>query len=289
MNNSTFPPRAELKLRAKQIMGQALGACSALGLAIVLATCVINWFLKNSGGAINLYSWSTASNNIQTSFQLSEDGLFAALRIEEYGIGLSLAITPAIVLTFLLVRLVATAVFTPLQIGCLDNLWAVRQGTPKRFREALQWYTDLKKAGKAIVLQVFLWMIQLVLTVVFSIPALAVLSMLPANLSSFNAAIWLLLLAQAVVWCIMVQFHPVRYQLARHPEQGVTGAIRYGRAVLTRRHGQYLKFRLSFLIWDLLNNLSQGVFQFYLFPYQGLSNMEWLLETENQIRRENNL
>lgn len=286
MNHGTFPLHSELKLRAKQIMGQAFRACSALGLIMVLATYAINWFLQNSGGAFNLYYWDTASNDIQTSFRLSEAGLFAALRMEEYGTGLSVVITPSVILTFLLVRLVATAVFAPLYIGCLDNLWAVHHGTPKRFREAFQWYTDLKKAGKAVVLQTFLWIEQMVLTVVLSIPALAVLYLLPADTSCFYAAIWLLLIAQAAVWCIMTQFLPVRYQLARHPEQGVRGALTYGRAVLTRRHGQYLKFRLSFIIWELLNTFSQGVFQFYLFPYQGLSNMEWLLETERQIRQQ---
>lgn len=286
MNHSPFPSHSELKLRAKQIMGQALGACSALGLIIVLATYGINWFLKNSGGALSLYYWDTISNDIQTSFQLSEAGLFAALRMEEYGIGLSVVITPSVILTFLLVRLVATAVFAPLHIGSLDNLWTVQHGTPKRFREVFHWYTDLKKAGKAIILQVFLWIEQAVLTVVFSVPALAVLYLLPANISSFNAAIWLLVIAQAAVWCIMTQFQPVRYQLARHPEQGVGGALRYGRAVLTRRHGQYLKFRLSFIIWELLNSFSRGIFQFYLFPYQGLASMEWLLETERQVRQD---
>lgn len=285
MSNNTFPSRPELKSRAKKIMGQAFGACSALGLIIVLATYGINWFVQNSGGALKLYYWDTASNNIQTSFQLSEAGLFAALRMEEYGIGLSLVITPSIILTFLLVRLVATAISAPMHIGCLDNLWAVHHGIPKRFREVFQWYSNLKHAGKAIILQVFLWLEQVVLTVVFSLPALAVLYLLPADISSFNAAVWLLLIAQAAVWCIMAQFQPVRYQLARRPEQGVRGALLYGRAILTRRHGQYLKFRLSFIIWELLNSFSQGIFQFYLFPYQGLSNMEWLLETERQIRQ----
>lgn len=269
-------------------MGKALSACFALGLIFVLATYAINWFLQNSGGSFNLYFWETVGNDIQTSFQLSEDGLFAALRMEEYGVGLSVAITPSVILTFLLVRLVATAILAPLHIGCLDNLWAVHRGAPKRLREVFHWYTDLKKAGKAIVLQVFLWIEQMVLTVVLSIPALAVLYFLPADISVFSAAIWLLLIAQAIVWCIMTQFLPVRYQLARSPEQGVRGALNYGRAVLTRRHGQYLKFRLSFIIWELLNTFSQGMFQFYLFPYQGLSNMEWLQETERQFQLQYN-
>lgn len=286
MNDSSFPSHTELKLRAKKSMGQAVGACCALGLAMVAAAYAANWFLQNSGGAFNLYFWDTAANDIQNRFSLSEAGLFAALRVEEYGMGLSVAITPSVVLTFLLVRLVATAVFAPLSIGGLDNLWNVQRGEPKRFREVFHWYIDFKKAGKAILLQVILWVERIVLTVVFSIPAAAVLSLLPADMNTFSAGLWLFVLAQAIVWCIMTQFQPVRYQLARYPELGVGNALRYGKAILTRRHGQYLKFRLSFVIWELLDNFSRGVFRFYLFPYQGLSNMNWLEEAEKQVRRE---
>lgn len=288
MNRNTFPTHTELKIRAKKTMGQTVGACCALGLAMVLASYGANWFLQNSGGTFDLYFWDAATNDIQNSFSLTEAGLFAALRMEEYAMGLSIAITPSVVLMFLLVRLVVTAVLAPLSIGSLDNLWAIQHGAPKRFREVFRWYGSVKRAGSAIVLQVFLWVEQMVLTVLFSIPALAVLYLLPMDLFSANAAIWLLLGARAVVWCIMTQFQPIRYQLARSPEQGVRKALRYGRAILTHRHGQYLKFRLSFLIWELLDTFSQGVFQFYLFPYQGLANMNWLDEMEKQAGREYN-
>lgn len=267
-------------------MGQAFGACFTLGLAAVAAVVLTDWFQQKAGGAFLLYYWETAANDIQTSFRLGEEGLFAALRMEEAGVGLSVVITPQVLGTFLLVRLVATAVTAPLRLGCMDNLWAVRMGVPKRLRDVFRWYIDPKRAAKAIFLQVFLWVEKAVLTVVFSLPALALLSWFPVTTTLFSAALWLLLLGQAAVWCVMTQFEPVRYQLARRPELGVGGALGYGRAVLTRRRGAYLKFRLSFLIWELLNAFSHGLFQLYLFPYQGLANLEFLLETESRIRQE---
>lgn len=289
MNTASFPSRQELKARAKSIMSRALIPCCGLGVLTVLALFVSSWFLQNSGGAISLYYWDTALSDIQTSFLLSEDGLFAALRLEEYGLGLSVAVTPAVLYTFLLVRLIAAAVLAPLQLGCLDCLWAVRQGTPKRMWDAFRWYTEPKKAVHAILLQLFLWLERAVLTVVFSLPALALLYFLPASEMRFSAAMWLLLLGQAAVWCVMTQFEPVRYQLARAPEMGIGGALLYGRSVLTRRRGAYLKFRLSFLIWELLNAFSQGLFQVYLFPYLNLAAMEFTLEAEQQIKETHKL
>lgn len=284
MNETAFPSRQELKLRAKGMMSRAFFPCCALGVLMVLGVLVSSWFLQNSGGAISLYYWDAAGSDIPTSFLLSEEGLFAALRLEEYGLGLSVAVTPTVLYTFLLVRLIAAAVLAPLQLGCLDCLWAIRQGAPKRMLDVFQWYIDLKKAARAILLQAFLWLEQAVLTVVFSLPALAVLYFLPATEVSFSTALWLLLLGQAAVWCVMIQFEPVRFQLARTPDAGVGSALRYGRALLTRRHGAYLKFRLSFLIWELMNAFSQGLFQFYLFPYLNLAAMEFTVETEQQIK-----
>lgn len=284
MNETAFPSRQELKSRAKSLIAQSFFPCCALGLLIVLAGFALNWFLQNSGGAIDLYYWDCASSDIQTSFRLGEDGLFAAMRLEEYGIGLSVAVTPAIFGAFLLARLAATAVFAPLRLGCLENLWAIRRGERRRLRDVFQWYTDWKKAGKAILLQVLLWAERAALTLIFSLPALAVLCLLPVTSARVSAAMWLFLLALAAVWCIMTQFEPVRFQLARAPETGIGGALIYGRSVLTRRHGAYLKFRLSFLIWELLNSLSQDLFQLYLFPYLNLSAMEFVLEAERQIK-----
>lgn len=267
-------------------MGQAFGACFALGFAVAVVGMLTAWFQQKAGGAFLLYYWETASSDIQSSVSLSLEGLFAALRLEEAGVGLSVVITPQVLGTFLLVRLVTTAVAAPFQVGCMDNLWAVRMGAPKRLRDVFRWYIDLKKAGKAIFMQVFLWVEKAVLTVVFSLPALALLSWFPVTTTLFSAALWLLLLGQAAVWCVMTQFEPVRYQLARHPELGVGGALGYGRAVLTRRRGAYLKFHLSFALWELLNNATQGMMNLYLYPYQGLANMEFLLETESRIRQE---
>lgn len=280
MNHNTFPSRPELKLRAKKSMGQAFGACSALGAAIVVVTLLVNWFLQRSGGAFMLYYWDTASSDISSSASLSADGLFVALRLEEAGVGLSAAITPAVLLTFILVRLAATVVVAPMRVGCLDNLWAVRRGEVRPFRAVFVWYSDLRRAGRAILLELILAAVQMVLQGLFCIPALLVLARSNGGLVGCTAAIWLMILGQAVVWCLMTQLMPVRYLLSRRADMGVGAAFQDAWKLLHGRHGQYLVFRLSFIIWELLNNLTRGMMNLYLYPYQGFSNMEWLLEAE---------
>ena len=38
----------------------------------------------------------------------------------------------------------------------LDNLWAIHRGEVRPFRAMLRWYTDLRRAGRAIVMQLVL-------------------------------------------------------------------------------------------------------------------------------------
>lgn len=280
MMKHTMPARPELKTRAKRRMGQALGACSALGAAVAIAQLLADAFLQRAGGAFPLYYWDTATHAIQNSVSLSSQGLYAALRLEEMGIGLSVAVSPAMLLTFVLVHLCAGVVVAPLRLGCLDHLWAVERGAPKPFRGVFAWYTDLRRAGRAALLELILGCVQFVLLGLGCIPAAAVLVWSGGSLTGAAAAIWLFTAAQAAVWCAMTQLTPARILLARRPDAGVGAALRECRAVLRSRRGQYLVFRLSFWIWDLLNNLSRGILSLYLFPYQGLANMAWIEAAE---------
>ncbi|MGM9607308.1 MAG: hypothetical protein ACI4ML_02590 [Aristaeellaceae bacterium] len=275
----TMPPRLELKTQAKRRMGQALGACSALGAAVAIVELLADAFLQRAGGAFPLYYWDTASHAIQTSVSLSAQGLYAALRLDEVGVGLSVAISPATLLTFVLVHLCVGAVAAPLRLGCLDHLWAAEQGTPRPFRGVFGWYTDLRRAGRAAALELILGCVQLVLLGLFCIPAAAALVGSGGSLTGFTAAAWLLLLAQAAVWCVMTQLAPARYLLARGG--GVGAALRDSQTILRSRRGQYLVFRLSFWFWDLLNNLSRGILYLYVFPYEGLANMGWIRAAES--------
>ena len=142
------------------------------------------------------------------------------------------------------------------------------------------WYTDLRQAGRAALLEVILCAVQLALLGLGCIPAAAVLVRSGGSLTGFTAAVWLFAAAQAAVWCVMTQLLPARYLLSRKSDAGVGAALRECRALLRSRRGQYLLFRLSFWIWDLLNSLSRGILNLYVFPYEGLANMGWIEAAE---------
>lgn len=281
-------PRAELKLRARQRMGGTNFAPTAtLGAAVVVLTLLLEWFYMRSGAAINLYYWSTAGSDIQSSFSLSGDGLFAALRVEEMGAGFSVAVTAEGLLKFLLVQLAMTVAAAPLYLGALDNLWAIYRAEARPFRTVLRWYTDLRRAGRAIVMQLVLQIVSTGLTVVFAVPGLLVLRGSGGEMTMVSLGLWLVVAARAAAWCCMTQLMPAKFLLARDCDKGVLAAFKDGWALLKGRHREYLYLWLSFALWEIVNGLTRNMMSLYLFPYEGFTNMEWMTECGGLQREEN--
>ena len=280
---NTFPTSKELKLRARHFMAGAFGPCLMAAFLLVLASFLLREVLGRSGGTLPLYYWNTDSSDIQSSLSLSAEGLFAALRVEEVGVGISVAITPKMVLTMLGMQLLCAALAAPLRLGCLGQLWAVRRGEPRTTLSLFSAYADLRRGGQAVLLELILTAIQLFLQLIVAIPAVQLLGDLGPTLESFTAASWLLMLGMATVWCLMTPFLPARYLLALKEDATALWALKYSFVLLRGAVGRYLRFRLSFVILELFSLLTNGVFDIYLFPYQGLAATEWLVCREQEL------
>lgn len=283
---NSFPTTKELKLRARHEMAGAFGTCLRAAFLLTLAGFLLTELLHRSGGAINLYFWETASSDIQSSLSISAEGLFAALRVEEAGMGISVAITPVMLLKVLGLQLLCAALIAPLRLGCHEQLWAVHRGEPKPTLHSFAPYADLRRAGQAVLLEVLLTAVQLLLQGIFAIPAIQLLGDLGPTMESFTAAIWLLMLGMVFAWCLMTPFLPARYLLARDSSATAGRALKYSFALMRFGTGRFLRFRLSFAIWEIFSALSNKVFDIYLFPYRGLAALAWLEAWEQKLRGE---
>lgn len=278
-----FPTTKELKLRARHHMAGAFGACLTAALLLVLAGFLLTELLRRTGGAIGLYYWDTASNDIQSSLSLSAEGLFAALRVEEAGMGVSVAVTPVMLGKVLGMQLLCAALIAPLRLGCFEQLWAVRRGEPKPSLTLFSAYADIRRGGQAVVLEVILTAIQLVLQLILFLPALLLLRAMGPTLQGVTAASWTMILGMAVAWCLMTPFLPARYLLSRERPATAWGALKAGFALLRGVSGRYLRFRLSFAVMELFSAFTNGIFDIYLFPYQGLAAIEWIESREGEL------
>ena len=281
---NSFPTTKELKLRARHTMAGAFGPCLMAAFLLTMAGFLMTELLQRSGGAIQMYFWPTDTSEIQSSLSLSAEGLFAALRVEEAGMGISVAITPAMLLKVLGIQLLAAALIAPLRMGAYGQLWAVRRGQPKSTLSLFAAYADLRRTGQAVVLEVVLTAIQLVLQGLLLIPAVLLLGDVGVTLEGVSAVMWTALLGLALAWCLMTPFVPARYLLARS-EHATAGQALAGAFVLLRGvTGRYLRFRLSFAVWEILSALSNGVLDLYLFPYRGMTSIVWIETREEEMR-----
>lgn len=281
---NSFPTTKELKLSARHSMAGAFGTCLMAAFLLTLAGFLLTELLQRSGGAINLYFWETAGSDIQSSLSLSAEGLFAALRVEEAGMGISVAITPVMLAKVLGLQLLCAALIAPLRLGCHEQLWAVRRGEPKPTRHLFSPYADLRRGGQAVLLEAILTAVQMLLQAVFAIPAIGLLGDLGPTMEGFTAAIWLLMLGMVFAWCLMTPFLPARYLLARDGSATAGRALKHSLALMRLGTGRFLRFRLSFALWEICSALSNGVFEIYLFPYRGLSVLAWLEAWEQKLR-----
>jgi len=281
---NSFPTTKELKLRARHSMAGAFGTCLTTAFLLTLAGFLLSELLRRSGGAIGLYFWPTDTSDIGSSLSLSAEGLFAALRVEEAGMGISVAITPALLLKVLGLQLLCAALIAPLRLGCHEQLWAVRRGEPRPTRQLFAPYADLRRGGQAVLLEVVLNAIQLLLQGIFAMPAIGLLGDLGPTMEGFTAAIWTLMLGMVFAWCLMTPFLPARYLLARDDSATAGRALKQSLALMRLGAGRFLRFRLSFALWEICSVLSNGVFDIYLFPYRGLAALAWLEAWEQKLR-----
>lgn len=279
-----FPTTKELKLRARHSLAGAFGPCLTAALVLTLVTYVLTQLLQRSGGAINLYFWDPAVNDIPSSLSLSSAGLFTALRVEEAGMGISLAVTPDMLLKVFALQLLCAALAAPLRLGCHRQLWAAHRGAPTPMLHIFAPYTDLRQGGQAVVLEVILTAIHLLLQGILFVPALLLLQAMGPTMNGFVCAMWTMLLGMVVAWCLMTPFLPARFLLAREQSTTALGALRDGFTLLRGVTGRFLRFRLSFAVWEICSALSNGVFDIYLFPYRGLSTLAWIAAREDEMR-----
>ena len=281
---NSFPTTRELKLRARHTMAGAFGPCLMAAFLLTVAGFLMTELLRRSGGAIQMYFWPTDSSDIPSSLSLSAEGLFAALRVEEAGMGISVAITPAMLVRVLGIQLLAAALIAPLRVGAFGQLWAARRGEPKPTLSLFAAYADLRRAGQAIVLEVVLTAIQLVLQAALLIPAVLLLGDVGMSVEGVAAVLWTALLGLGLAWCLMTPFVPARYLLARH-ETATAGQALAGAFVLLRGvTGRYLRLRLSFALWEICSALFNGVVELYLFPYRGMASIAWIEAREEEMK-----
>lgn len=288
MNSKKIPPRASLKLQARQAMIRHIRPCMAASGILLALHLAAFYFQAASGGVLGYYLLSAADYTTATGIFLAEGGLTAVLRLDAAGVLFALPLSFRQLGVFALVHGIVFLVTVPLLMGVLEQYHAFLQHQNRPLSSVFRWYLDLRLTGKAFALNLVLGLVKWGMRLMGAIPGL-VLFIWATDSTNPGASIgsllipfaMLLLLAGGIAaYFVYTLILPAQYLLVRRPEASIRSLLSAGYRVFRGRRRDYFVFRLSFLLWHGLVNATYGAMGLFVHPYFELANLLYLQAVE---------
>lgn len=288
-----FPPPWVLKAQARQLMGKHRGGYirAAVILVGVEMLCYVARF--TFGGMLGYYAMKLSDYPAaQTGLSLSGNGISGILRLDAMDTVLALPLSFRELEIFLLVNLVVFAVLAPMRMAVLEQYWGLYREDPKPISRLFTWYLDARLLVKSIVVEGLLDLIFLVADLLCMIPSLA-LFLWAATENADSAAVaaasvgssLLAVLGMAAAYFFYTLLFPARYVLTADPSKPVGQVLREGFQSLKGYRGSFFWFRLSFLLWLILSEVTQGLTDIFVHPYTSLASILFLEEAQGKLQR----
>ncbi len=258
--------------------------------AIMLALQLVLLGLEiNAGGMLKYYLFSTADYTAQTGISLSENGVTAILRLEELGTLLALPVSFGQMRSFVLVHLIVLFAISPLMMGVLGSYYEAMQGRPRPLLDVFRWYLDVRLTLKAAALRLLLTLVKWCMQFAGMLPGLGLIIWSAGQNGPSAATLlsaWALMAAGAAAgYMVYTLILPSQYLLAGRPDTPLPAALKDGFRALAGRRREYWRFRLSYLGWYALVNISRGAASFFVFPYSELANLMYFNPNLDTVSR----
>lgn len=289
-----------LKYQAKQLLfrhQKAYLMASGLYMVLAMVVALLQEYLPGTSPLYLLYSsveeyslatgvWSldapSASQFIQAIGGVPEafaqlGAFLGALRVEEAGQVWMIFLPYGQLPSAIFLQILFLVLTAPMLLALLHQLWGCYRGEPKPLKQMLNWYLDLRLAGRSILLQLGLSLFQLVLSLITALPALILLVVACTTEGGLNESLLMLVLPLSCLgsiaaytgYCLCM---PVRYLLAEQPQQGIIAAVKGTLALLKGQWKAFLLLQMTFIPFQIVGLFSYGVMDLYLIPYQAMTN-----------------
>lgn len=284
---SNFPSSRALKWEARQLMRYP--GCLHVAL-IVTGLYLVFLGLRSTLGANLTYALADLSKyqDTATGFYPNEQGFSLILRMDVTQTVLAIPLTYQQIFLFVVVTLLAFLVLSPLRLGAMEMFWRVVWGErPTMQKTMLPWLTNPARWGKAVVVEAVLQGGVRLLGLVAMVPSLLLyyyfythataLSQVTTQLALIQTLALLLAIAAGLVTFYLYSiFLPIPYCLAMHPDITLKQVFVGGMSALQGRRGRFFRFRLTFLPWLLLSQLTYRTIDIFVLPYTSIANMRFL-------------
>lgn len=288
MIKTRMPPRREMKFLAKRLMVHPL--CMRLSLLLV-SVAVALYGLRYLLGATLTYGLMDLNQYSDTASGIywNQEGVSILFRMDLTQMILAIPLSYEQIVRFVLLGVVSFLLLAPLRLGAMEGYWNVLRGQHQTVTQVFQWYTQPRRLGKAWVVEFVLGVLVRAAGLVAMVPSLYLFYLFYTTTPSVQAyttvssllqmgATVLAIVAGLFTFWLHSVFLPVRYCLCAHPEYTLGQTFRRGLQSARGVRKAFFTFRLSYLLWFFLSQLTYGVMDLFVVPYTSLGGMIFLQE-----------
>ena len=282
------PPRRELKFLAKRLMIHP----TCLRVTLLLVSIQIGLYAVRSllGGTLFYNIVDLAEyGNTASGIYFTDSGFNLIFRMDLTQVLLAISLTYKQIAAIIISNVLVFFILSPLRMGAMEQYWRVIRGEQPVVRDALTWFKEKHRFGKALVVEFVVLPVTRLAAVLATIPSIALFYQFYTTTPSMEAynntsaalqmSASLLAIAAAVFafWLHSI-FLPVRYCLAAHPEYSVKMLFQRGFQSAKGFRKGFFGFRLTYLPWFFFSQLTYGALDFFVTPYTSLGGMLYLQE-----------
>ena len=283
-----LPPRRGMKFLAKRLMIQPI--CMRVTLVLVCVEMALFGLRYLFGGVLTYGMVDLSQYGATTSgIYFNPEGVSILFRMDLTQMVLAIPLTYDQIARFLILGAVAFLITAPLRLGTMERYWGILRGDQGKVTQIFQWFREGKRLGKAVVVEFVLDVVVRLVGLAAMVPAVYLFYLFYTTTPSFEAftttssllqlggTVLDLAAALFTFWLHSVLL-PVRYCLCAHPEYSLSLTFRRGLQSIRGFRGAFFRFRLSYILWYFLSQLSYGAMDLFALPYTSLGSMVFLQE-----------
>lgn len=283
-----FPHRRELKFQAKRWIGHPTSTrTTLLVVGLMMAAFGVRYLLN----ANLTYALADLSHyqDTATGIYFNDNGFSLIFRMDLTQLVIAIPLTYTQITSFLVVSVVLFLILAPLRVGLMEVYWSILRGGQPTFSALFSWLTQVRRLGKALVVEFVLQVGIRLAGFVCTLPSFYLYYLFYSNVTSLDQVTTQMSLLQSLASLLAVAaavfalwlhstFLPVRYCLAAHPEFTLGQTFVRGLRSTKGWRGRFFRFRLSMLPWYFFSQVSYHSIDLYAMPYTSMASMLYIQE-----------
>jgi len=291
-----LPQNRQMKQDGKLRMGLTMPFWTKATLLLVGLQVLLYVLRGQFGGLLGWYLIPIEKlPDAVTGYTAIAHGFEVVFRMDALELVAAMSLSYGQILRVLLINALALLLLAPIKIATIEHYWLAFRGETQNRPSMLRWYTKPKLLGKAVIVSLILDVGCRLIAILALLPSILLYAYLyggtwlaaPSETGTLISVLALLAMGLLVGGVLVAFFiystlYPIVYCLAAQPDYSIGKVLRRGLGSIRHARQRFFGFRLSFLPFYILSNLTYGVMDLYILPYISFSSFHFLQEAAKQ-------